>query len=1048
MANPVLLEIFKNELTKSLNQIQPADLEKNSLTIEEGKKFVKVFQAIKSAANINGLAAIAKMCVKTEELFTGLIKSGGEINNDTIKTLSIFKSALLPVSKLESAKIEDFVNSNPDRFSLSPVDVIKVAQASELETPPPAPVTEIKSEVKPQVKAQVKADPILTQLFKNELSKTTVILNTKIKEAEESNDIQIIKKINSCFGDIKGAAKIAKFSDLVEFCQGVEKSLKPFLDEQEMPPSSYLLELEKINTFLSGSLHLDEERFSRILIDNPEFKQFINNLSGAQSNKLEATKSPQISSEPEKSAPVVSNLDYSMVELFKVELETHTKSLELGLVDESRLKSSEDIEPLMRAAHSIKGAARIVGLQGAVKLAHAMEDVLSSAQKGKFELNADSVDILLEGNDFFKSLHTMNVKEIPHVIESNQELIHKISERLISVLFGKKPEVQAQTQKPVKPVQEISEQPKPAPKEEKKEDSLFVRVSTENLNTLMGLSGEIRIQNKFLKPFRNQLVSVKNYFREINRINEEVYNFSENYNFPQKINQKFTEIFDLLEKVDYSLLSSIQKFENYTRNMEQTTERLMGEVIASKMRPLSDGLHGLPRMTRDVSKSLGKKVKLIINGENTKVDRDILDKLEAPLSHIISNAIDHGIEMPDVREAEGKNPEGTIILEAGHRSGFLMISIRDDGKGINIDSLRKKIVERGFVTQEMAEELSSTEVLEFLFLPGFSTKQGVTDFSGRGVGLDIVLTTVHKVGGSARIDSKEGEGSTFTLQLPVTLSVTRAVLFNVNNEFYVLPLARIERVLCLKSSEILTAEDRQYFIYDDKNTGIIYASELLQLEGDDKNTELINILVVSDQFNSYGIVIDSFHGERDVVVIAMHPKLGKVPNVAAATILEDGSVALILDVDDLIRSLENLLSRNKPKRHSAVLSKRTKATKRVLVVDDSITVREVERKLLENAGYEVVVAVDGVDGFNTLQKTKFDLVISDVDMPRMNGIQFVEKIKNDNRFKSIPVMIVSYKDREEDKIRGLKAGANYYLTKSSFHDESMLNAVKDLIGSA
>jgi two-component system sensor histidine kinase and response regulator WspE len=736
-------------------------------------------------------------------------------------------------------------------------------------------------------------------------------------------------------------------------------------------------------------------------------------------------------------------IDLSMVDLFKMELESHTKVLEKGLVDAEGETSKEKLEPLMRAAHSIKGAARIVGINLVVGLAHSMEDLLSLAIKGEILITDKHIDLLLQGNDFFKFVATLTAEEILPEVESNLEFINSISASLAAAAKG---EV-SHTPKIIKQTDSNEPVQQPNLRKERKEDALFVRVLADNLNRLLGLAGEIKIQAKFTKPFHNYLLAAKQTLREASRLNESLNSRIEELGLTEKFADKLDGFQEVTDRLETNISIIIEKFEIFSRNIERLSDSLGNEVIASKMRPISDGLHGIPRMVRDVAKDTGKKIQFEIIGEDTMIDRDILDKIEAPLSHLITNAIDHGIELPETRIAKGKPETGKIILEAGHRAGFLNISVIDNGKGIDENIIRKKIVEKGYVSAEMAENLSKVEILDFLFLPGFTTTTGVTKVSGRGVGLDIVMSLIHQVGGKSKVDSEPGIGSVFTLQLPVTLSVIRSLLIKINSELYALPLARVETLLSIREEDILTLEDRQYYKWNDENLGIVNCAQLMSLPGEGAKGQFINLAVIGDRTGKYAVAVDAFLGERDLVVTAIDRKLGKIPNIYAAAILEEGSIALIIDPDDLLRSIENYIKGAKPDKisiRSVLLGK----TKKVLVVDDSLTVREVERKLIENNGYKVVTAVDGVDGFNTLQKEDFDLVITDVDMPRMNGIQLVEKIKSDPKFKDIPVMIVSYKDREEDRLRGLNAGANYYLTKSSFHDESLINAVVDLIGEA
>jgi two-component system sensor histidine kinase and response regulator WspE len=299
------------------------------------------------------------------------------------------------------------------------------------------------------------------------------------------------------------------------------------------------------------------------------------------------------------------------------------------------------------------------------------------------------------------------------------------------------------------------------------------------------------------------------------------------------------------------------------------------------------------------------------------------------------------------------------------------------------------------------------------------------------------------------VSSELGRGTSFHLQLPVTRSVMRAVVAEVAGEAYAFPLLRIDRILRVPTRDVQTLGAVQYFVLEGGNISLVSTQQVLGFGSEKPSVNEVCVVVIGDRVRRYGLVVDKFLGEHDLVVRPLDPRLGKVQDIAAAAILVDGSPALILDVDDLVRSIEKLA-------HSGRIDKLTargdghanRPRKRVLVVDDSITVRELERQLLVNHGYEVDVAVDGIDGLNSIRSSRYDLVVSDIDMPRLNGLELVRAIKQDPNLGSTPIIIVSYKDREEDRMRGLDAGANYYLTKGSFHDESLVRAVEDLIGSA
>jgi len=490
------------------------------------------------------------------------------------------------------------------------------------------------------------------------------------------------------------------------------------------------------------------------------------------------------------------------------------------------------------------------------------------------------------------------------------------------------------------------------------------------------------------------------------------------------------------------------ELEVFVRRCTNLSHRLYSEAVASRMRPFADGTHGFPRLVRDLSRSLGKEAHLEITGQSTQVDRDMLEKLESPLTHLLRNAVDHGLETPAERLDAGKPARGTVKMDARHSAGLLMVTVEDDGGGISLDVLRQAIVRKKLTTHELAAELSQEELLDFLFLPGFSMREEVTEVSGRGVGLDVVRNMVKSVGGSIRVTTETGRSLRFQLHLPLTLSVMRVLLVEVAGEPYAFPLVRIHSTVRIPRSQIETLEGREHIPFASERVGLVAASQILNKNAAPSVDELA-IVVLGDRTKRFAVAVDKFLGERELVVQPLDSRLGKIKDISAGALMPDGSPALIIDVDDFSRSIESLVSGGRlSKLQSAQAAGATHRRKRVLVVDDSLTVRELERKLLGNSGYDVDVAVDGMDGWNAVRTQAYDLVVTDIDMPRMDGIELVRLIKKDQRLHALPVMIVSYKDRPEDRNRGLEAGADYYLTKGSFHDQTLLNAVADLIGEA
>jgi two-component system sensor histidine kinase and response regulator WspE len=347
----------------------------------------------------------------------------------------------------------------------------------------------------------------------------------------------------------------------------------------------------------------------------------------------------------------------------------------------------------------------------------------------------------------------------------------------------------------------------------------------------------------------------------------------------------------------------------------------------------------------------------------------------------------------------------------------------------------------------MAAALSPAELMEFLFLPGFSLKADVTDISGRGVGLDVVQQVVREHNGSVRVDSRPGQGCSTAITLPLTQSVVRALVVLVAGEAYAIPIAKVQQVLRVAQDAVHRLENKQFFELGGMHYGLVAAAQVLELGQPPAAAELA-VVVLGEGAARYALVVDAIAGEQSLSVQALDPVFGKLRNVAAGALLDDGSPVLLLDVADLLVSIDRLLHagglQQLPQQGDGAVA----ATRRVLVVDDSLTVREMERKLLAARGYRVDTAVDGMDGWNMARTGDYDLLVTDIDMPRMDGIELVGLVRQDPRLHRLPVMIVSYKDRPEDRARGMEAGADYYLTKGSFHDATLLDAVFDLIGPA
>jgi two-component system sensor histidine kinase and response regulator WspE len=749
--------------------------------------------------------------------------------------------------------------------------------------------------------------------------------------------------------------------------------------------------------------------------------------------------------------------DFSLFDLFRMEAEEQVRVLQSGLIElEAGAASAATLESLMRAAHSIKGAARIVGLDAIVHLTHAVEDRFVAAQHGS-ALNSAEIDRMLTATDWLARLQAVPEDEISQWFAINSGDIEAFAATFNAQAATPEPatDVGAPFIAPLPHAMSGSAaEPHPEPAAEEPEDDIFgphtqaesrggrqrhVRIAADRFDQILAQASETMV------TARNLTAHAVAFERQLRARNRAIQTLEDPESSPDLRAAAVRDI-DRLATVIHE---HVVEFDLAARANERTAESIYRSVLAGRLRPFSDGITAASRLVRDTARDLGKRVHLQVMGEDTRVDRDILERLEAPLSHLMTNAVDHGIETPAERVAVGKPPEARLRLFARHENGRLVISVRDDGRGIYPDELRERIVVRGLCTAETAAGLSEAELLEFLFLPGFSTREQVNSVSGRGVGLNVVQSMVQEAGGSVVIQSEPGWGTVFRMTLPVTRSVIKVLRIHVEGEFYAVPLVRIDTVANLEplveeedfDAPTFTPGSGPSVLAYGHRLPVVQLGSLLGLSNRPLPPGPLPMLVCSSHAGAAAFVVDRFVDELELSVRRLDPRLGKIPGVSSASLDENGLPLLILDVEDLIQTAVGRPAVTE-EAHAA------HAAPHILIVDDSHTVREMERRLLARAGYHVTTAQNGQEAWNLLRLNDYDLLISDVDMPQMNGIELVTKVRENPRLARMPVIILSYKDREEDRRRGLDSGADFYLTKGDFQNENFRQAVVDLIGTA
>jgi two-component system chemotaxis sensor kinase CheA len=467
----------------------------------------------------------------------------------------------------------------------------------------------------------------------------------------------------------------------------------------------------------------------------------------------------------------------------------------------------------------------------------------------------------------------------------------------------------------------------------------------------------------------------------------------------------------------------------------------------ARLLPLSNVFRLFPRLAHDLGQEQGKEVELVIEGEETNADKRILEEIKDPLMHMLRNAIDHGIEPPQMREQLGKARTGTIRIKASQTASSVTIEVSDDGRGLDEAVIKRAAVKRGLASDETLASMSSAEIQSLIFSPGLSTTGFVTDVSGRGVGMSVARANVERLKGSIRLQSVPGKGTSVMILLPVTLATIRVLIVEVNGYPYGLPVEYVQVLKRVASKDVFAVEGRNAVLHEGRPVSVAKLAELLELPQAierDKDRNALGaapcvVLSVGDE--AFGVFVDTLLDEQEVVLKPQTALLEHVRNVAGATILDSGEICMVLNAQDLLASMrKHTTPVASPEAMEAAEIKKT-----ILLAEDSITTRARETRILENAGYEVVTATDGLDAWNKLATRTFDAVVTDVTMPNLSGLGLAEKIRREPRYADLPIILVTSLASDADKRRGLEAGANAYITKPAFDQQILLDCLERLI---
>ncbi len=746
--------------------------------------------------------------------------------------------------------------------------------------------------------------------------------------------------------------------------------------------------------------------------------------------------------------------------IFKDEAREHLETLRARLLDlENNPGDPEILKVIMRSAHTIKGSARMVGLSSIGELAHRMEDVLKAVEGGRTPASTETISLLLNSADVIEAA----VLGLPDSGPSDEELRARAAEisaflsaskpapaeprsagpestleAELSSLFG----AQEQAKPPLSG--QDSAQPQAEPRTDRASRATAaeyspdtMRVKVPKLDNLSNLAGELVIMKSKIENNIHRLERI------LDQVSETVARSLDAG--PERAMKKIGELERFLAEDCNDFL---EQFRNDFGFLDIYAEDVLSETLNLRLLPVSTIFDRYHRLVRDLKQVLGKDLVLEISGRDIMLDRQILEEINPALMHLIQNAADHGIEPPEERAAAGKPSKGRIELNAFQRGGNVVIEVMDDGRGIDPAKVRKMALKKGLATEDEIGGLSDRECLFLVFRQGFTTAEKVTGTSGRGVGMSVVWEKVQRLKGSASIDSSPGSHTRIQLVFPPAFYKMKALLVEAGRQIVCLPATFLTSVARLNPADV-TREGRTPMVsLQGKIVPMVDLRSVLGLphreaDSSENRSEPIKVVLARIEDDSIAFKVDQIHRLEEVIVKSAGRYFSGAPLFAGVTILRQGDPSIIINMYSLF---EKIRERVETSVEIAPAEAQPRAARRVLVVDDSITTRTMEKSILEGAGYEVGTARDGNEALAIAAGAEFDIVITDIEMPGMNGFELTKRLKATGKYSDVPVIVVTSLARDEDKRKGIEAGADAYIVKGAFQQKTLLDAVKRLVG--
>jgi len=773
---------------------------------------------------------------------------------------------------------------------------------------------------------------------------------------------------------------------------------------------------------------------------------------------------------------------------FLVESFELVEKLDEDLVElESNPEDLELLNGIFRVAHTVKGASSFLNFDVLTHLTHHMEDVLNRARHGELTITPDVMDVILESVDLMKQLleqirdtssdagidvsacvarldkitggsgdvetpeATPPAEETVVVEETTAEEDSSSDEDEIDYDNMSPEEIEAEIERLLQQRQEedrkkreakiaagekVPEMPQEgddskeeAKKEEKKEEPKKAAPAPTPKPAASASSSAPKDDAKAAAPARKTPAQVEQTIRvDVKRLDHLMNLIGELVLAKNRLIKINDDVEERYEGEEF-----LEELNQVVSIVSLVTTDLQIAVMKTRMLPIGKVFNKFPRMIRDLSRELNKKIELVISGEETELDKSIVEEIGDPLVHIIRNSCDHGIEPPEERLAKGKPEVGTIALKAYNEGNQIVIQIDDDGRGLDPEMLKRKSLEKGIITEKEADTMSDKEAFALIFKPGFSTAAQVTNVSGRGVGMDVVKTNIEKLNGIIDIDSEVGKGTSIKLKIPLTLAIIQALLVGVQEEHYAIPLASVLETVRISKDEIYTVEGKNVMRLRDDVLSLVHIGDIFEVERILDASEHAYVVVLGLGTSKLGLIVDTLVGQEEIVIKSLGDYLKGIEGIAGATIRGDGGVTLIVDVVALMDIAKNVKASALSESQDANTNneKNKPSDYVIMIVDDSKTDRTIMRKALEPMGVTIVEAGDGQEALNILKSGdyNFDAMLIDIEMPRMDGYTLATEIKKYNRYKNLPLIAVTSRTAKADRMRGVESGMVEYITK-------------------